>query len=134
MTAAKFAANNALHDAQGLRAIGYFDERELPYYYFMPSQFAISDRFFSPAPTRNQPNRMFAVAATSDDHVYPPQNAGDRVTIFDVLQQAGASWRVYAVDPKASTLQPFTIFTSHPEGVVPASQPTDAPCCFEHLP
>lgn len=121
-TAAKFATDNGLHDTQGLRAMGYFDDRDIPYYYFMATQFATSDRWFSPAPTRTQPNRMFAIAATSDGHVYPPPTGTDRLTIFDLAQNAGVSWRVYAVDPQASTLQPFPVFDAHPEAVVPASQ------------
>ena len=121
-TAAKFASDTGLNDTQGLRAMGYFDEREIPFYYFMATQFAISDRWFSPAPTRTQPNRMFAIAATSDGLVYPPKTGTDRLTIFDLLQNAKVSWRVYAIDPKASTLEPFPVFEAHPEAVVPASQ------------
>jgi phospholipase C len=54
--------------------------------------------------------------------VYPPKIGTDRITIFDLLQAAKVSWRVYAVGPKPSTLEAFVIYTSHPEGVVTASQ------------
>ena len=113
-TAAKFAVDIKLNDTQGLRAMGYFDEHEIPYYYFMATRFATSDRFFSPAPTRTQPNRMFAIAATSDGHVYPPTTGTDRLTIFDLLQNAQVSWRLKALEPHASTLQPFPEFYYHP--------------------
>jgi phospholipase C len=121
-TAAKFATDTGLSDTQGLRSMGYFDEREIPFYYFMATQFATSDRWFSPVPSRTQPNRMFAIAASSDGLVYPPKTGTDRLTIFDVLQKAGVSWRVYAVGLRASTLEAFPIFDAHPEGVVPMSQ------------
>ena len=50
--------------------------------------------------TRTQPNRMYGVAATSDGHVYPPVGPGksNKPTIFDRLQAAGISWRVYVPD------------------------------------
>jgi len=121
-TAAGFAKANNLNDVAGARAMGYYDATDIPYYYFMASQFATSDRWFSPAPTRTQPNRLYAVAATSAGHAYPPTQAIANWTIFDQLQTRNVSWKVYAVDPKASTLEPFGIFTGHPEKIVPYQQ------------
>ena len=37
-----------LMDTNGIRAMGYFDGSDLNYYYFMASNFATSDRWFSP--------------------------------------------------------------------------------------
>ncbi len=121
-TAGKFARDTGLNDVNGTRAMGYYDATDLPYYYFMASQFATSDRWFSPAPTRTQPNRLYAIAATSAGHVYPPQQALDNFTIFDLLENRNVSWKVYSVDPKASTLEPFATYTTHPDKIVPASQ------------
>ncbi len=121
-TAAKFARDTGLNDINGIRAMGYYDSTDLPYYYFMSSQFATSDRWFSPAPTRTQPNRLYSIAATSAGHAYPPQQALANFTIFDLLENQKVTWKVYAVDPKASTIEPFATFTAHPENIVPASQ------------
>ena len=52
-------------DINGQRVMGYYDENDLPYYYFMASQFAMSDHWFSPIMTNTPANRMYAMAATS---------------------------------------------------------------------
>lgn len=94
-TAGKFARDNGYWDVEGQRTMGYYDWTQLPYYYFMATQFAISDRWFSPAPTRTAPNRYYAVSATSVGHAYPATSGLTNPTIFDELQQAGISWKVY---------------------------------------
>ena len=42
----------------GQRAMGYYDQGILNYYYYMASQFAISDRWFSPVSSKSTPNRI----------------------------------------------------------------------------
>src|SRR5580704_12432218 len=69
-------------DVDGVRAMGYYDGTDLPYYYFMASNFATSDRWFSPVMSRTQPNRLFMLAATSAGHVYPPTSTLTNQTIF----------------------------------------------------
>lgn len=87
------------HDTDGKRAMGYYDGNDLNYYYFMASNFATSDRWFSPVMTRTQPNRMYLLAGTSHGHVYelgktssPP--LPDK-TIFQLLQESGITWKIY---------------------------------------
>src|SRR6185369_542381 len=53
--AAGFAGSNGYFDQRGVRAMGYFTSADLPYYYFMASQFAMSDRYFSPLPASTPP-------------------------------------------------------------------------------
>ena len=87
-----------LNDVNGLRAMGYFDGDDLNYYYFMASNFATSDRWFSPVMSRTQLNRMYLLAATSAGHAYPlapPYSALSNTTIFQELQNAGISWKIY---------------------------------------
>jgi phospholipase C len=101
-------ANNARHqnpmynDVNGIRVMGYYDGAELNYYYFMASNFATSDRWFSPVMSRTDPNRMYLLAATSQGHAYPLNTTNSpkltATTIFQELQQAGISWKIY-VDP-----------------------------------
>jgi phospholipase C len=124
-------------DFNGIRAIGYYDQDILPYYYFMASNFATSDRWFSPVMSRTQPNREFLIAATSLGHVYPPPGAGEDTggstqftnrTIFQSLQEAGISWRVYVTDSQFGSLPPhtelgmYTFANSHTDHFVPATQ------------
>ena len=102
--AAKFAMDSGFTDTAGLRAMGFYDGSDLNYYYFMASKFATSDRWFAPVMDRTQVNRMYLFAATSQGYVYPPgTNANDNApltapTIFDALQKAGVSWKVYFTD------------------------------------
>ncbi len=102
--AAKFAVDEGFTDTAGVRAMGYYDSSDLNYYYYMASNFATSDRWFAPALDRTQVNRMYLFAATSQGYAYPPgTDAADNApltasTIFDALQKAGVSWKVYYTD------------------------------------
>jgi phospholipase C len=88
-------------DLTGQRAMGYYDQGLLNYYYYMASQFALSDRWFSPVSTKSIGNRIatFTGGTTQglvndpggDDHL--PQL--DIPTIFQELDQAKVSWKIY---------------------------------------
>ncbi len=129
-TAAKDAQGEHFHDVQGRRVMGYYDQTDLPYYYFMATYFATSDRWFSPVMTRTQPNRMYILAATSAGHAYPPTGGGLLTvpTIFDELQQAGVSWKIYVTDKvngsllQGSYISMFAAGKKYPQNVVPVAQ------------
>jgi phospholipase C len=94
-----------LMDTNGVRAMGYFDGSDLNYYYFMASNFATSDRWFSPTMDRTQINRMYLLAATSAGHALPlapPETPLTATTIFEELQNAGITWKIY-VNPGGTT-------------------------------
>jgi phospholipase C len=99
---------NPVNDVNGYRTMGYFTDADLNYYYYMATQFATSDRWFSPVMSRTQLNRAYILAATSDGYAYPPGSNSDdgnpfsSPTIFQSLQTAGISWRVY-VDPDGTS-------------------------------
>lgn len=111
-------------DVIGKRVMGFYTQDELPSYYFLATQFATSDRWFAPAPTETQPNRMYLVAATSVGHAHAPTNTVSAPTIFDLLDQKGVSWKIYYVDPTIdSELSFFTGFMSkHRDKFFPISQ------------
>jgi phospholipase C len=137
----------AFTDTNGLRALGFYDGGDLNYYYFMASNFATSDRWFNPVMTRTHPNREYLIAATSQGYVYPEgTDAQDTAllpaaTIFQELQSAGISWKIY-VDPTnsgcsgppyaasclitLSYVQNFTfantIVAQYPQNIAPISQ------------
>jgi phospholipase C len=118
-----------MHDIAGVRVMGYYDASDLPYYYFMASNFATSDRWFSPVMSRTQPNRMYLVAATSAGHAYPLTQGEQPLpnkTIFQMLEEHGISWKVYMTDfpPLAgeSTTSMFSFFAQHQDKIVPISQ------------
>jgi len=92
-------------DLAGKRAMGYYDATQLVFYYWAATQFATSDRWFSAAPARTQVNRMYFLAATSNGYAFPggndghPElNMGGVKNIFELLQNAGVSWKVYVTD------------------------------------
>ncbi len=102
-TAGHDARNNnpPYYDTNGIRGMGYYDGTDLNYYYYMASQFSTSDRWFSPAMTRTEPNRDYLISATSQGYVYPiGTDSSDQAlltapTIFQELQSAGISWKIY---------------------------------------
>lgn len=122
--AAKNARDNGFHDIEGLRSMGYYDWNDLPFYYFMASQFAMSDKWFSPAPTNTNENRHYMYAATSTGHVYPWTGApSTSTTIFDELQAAGVSWKVYAANSNATVFNQFaSLKNKYPDHLVPMQQ------------
>ena len=139
--------NPPFTDTDGVRAMGYYDGDDLNYYYFMASNFGTSDRWFNPVMTRTHPNREYLIAATSQGYAYPEgTDAQDTAplqatTIFQELQKAGITWKIY-VDPQGSSctgppydpaclvqlsyVQNFTfgqtIATQYPNNIAPISQ------------
>jgi phospholipase C len=94
-------------DLNGVRVMGYYDGNDLNYYYALASDFATSDRWFSPVLSRTPPNREYLIAGTSHGYAYPiGTNANDMTLIpsppiFEILQQQGITWKIY-VDPNGS--------------------------------
>ncbi len=116
-TAAKDASGYGLYDVLGHRAMGYFvGDNQLNYYYFMASSFATSDRWFAPAMTRTQPNRMYLYGATSAGHVNALNTTGSppltNETIFELMQDNSISWKIY-VHPDASGCTTASCLYSH---------------------
>jgi phospholipase C len=95
------ACSGQFTDSTGERAMGYYDQDFLNYYYYMASQFAVSDRWFSPVASKSIPNRIatFTGGTTqglvhdpgSNDHL-PQPNINN---IFEELDNAGVSWKIY---------------------------------------
>jgi phospholipase C len=98
-------------DVQGQRNMAYYDETVLPFYYFLASQFATSDRWFSPIPSNSGPNRFAELAATTAGYAHNPPEL-DVKTIFQLLDNAGVSWKVYYSDvgPSRTPLTTLTNF------------------------
>jgi len=139
-TAGGYCAHSAqCWDTVGTRAAGYYTDTDLPFYYWAATQFATSDRWFSPNPTRTQPNRTYLLAATSEGHAYPPTPTNPwnlkAKTIFQLLEENHITWKVYvtsgitASTPTGNTyMNYYNQFTPlHTANFVPATQfATDA--------
>jgi phospholipase C len=92
--------NVAPGDPTGSRTMGYYDENDLPFYYALYSTFAIGDRYFSSLMGPTQPNRFYLYAGTSFGRTVnglPPSGSEfSQPSLFNLLDQAGVSWKVYS--------------------------------------
>src|SRR5947207_2665898 len=115
-------------DPTGTRAMGYYDENDLPSYYDAAARFATSDRFFSPLLANSNPNRMYLFTATSFGNttpVNPPAGGFTQKTIFKLLDEAGVSWRYYYHGKASSSfIQNFSIYKTDAAKVVPLGSDT----------
>ena len=117
------AANAAPTDPTGSRAMGFYDIHDLPFYYSLYSAFAIGDRYFASVPGPTFPNREYLLAGTSFGHIrndLPAAGLTGR-SIFNELDEAGESWKIYFSDIPAGFL--FAYVRTHAAGhVVPINQ------------
>jgi phospholipase C len=88
-------------DTIGQRAMGYYDQSFLNYYYYMASQFAVSDRWFSPVASKSIDNRVATFTGGSTQGLVKDPGGDDRLgqldipNIFQELDQASVSWKIY---------------------------------------
>jgi phospholipase C len=131
-----------INDVIGARAMGYYTGDNLNYYYFMASNFATSDRWFSPAMSRTQINREYMLAATSQGHAYPLDATTGPLTakpIVQLLDENHITWKDYVhplnVPTPCTTAQCLmgqsylaqfsyapTIVSKEPQNMVPVDQ------------
>ncbi len=99
-TSAGICAGN-FTDMTGQRSMGYYDQGFLNYYYFMASQFAVDDRWFSPVASKSIANRVATfTGGTTQGLVKDPGNEDhlgqlDIPTIFQELDAANVTWKIY---------------------------------------
>jgi phospholipase C len=80
--------------------MSYYDDRDIPFYYFLANTFAIADHDFPSVQSGTWPNRDYLVLGTSDqvrstDTGFPSSSLP---TLFTLLTARGVSWGVYAED------------------------------------
>jgi phospholipase C len=88
-------------DLTGKRVMGYYDQDFLNYYYYMASQFAVSDRWFSPVATKSIGNRIATFTGGTTQGLVKDPGGDDHLSqldipnIFQELDQAKITWKVY---------------------------------------
>jgi phospholipase C len=86
-------------EAAAAVAMGYWGERDLPFYYGLARTFPVADRWFSSCLGPTFPNRRFLIAGTAhgliDDSPYDLLDYPPAGTIFDLLTMHGISWANY---------------------------------------
>jgi len=118
--------------------MGFYDQRDIPFYYELAKTFAISDRYFSSVLGPTLPNRAYALAATSFGHlttaeIFPPPGGYKPITgtIMDLLDRRHVSWINFFSDlPTTAIFRPPDV----PNTMQPVTQfflkarPKPAPC------
>jgi len=85
-----YAANSNL-------TMGYFDYRQIPYYWDYASQFVLLDNFYSSVFASSLPNHLYLLAGQSGGVVRRALSANFTLpTIVDELNQNHISWKYYA--------------------------------------
>ncbi|MGZ3421295.1 MAG: phospholipase C [Polyangiales bacterium] len=81
----------------GLFSLSYYDQTDLPFYYWLASTWALNDRHFASVRSGTYPDRNFLYLGTNDGVKQTALDYPDPATtsIFDRLSDAGFSWGVY---------------------------------------
>lgn len=88
-------------DERGRRrrtAMGYYDDRDIPFYWNVADEYVLFDSFFGSAAGGSLTNHMFwTTGGPGDDDPSETVPAGgfDAPTIFDRLEAKGVSWKFY---------------------------------------
>jgi phospholipase C len=88
-------------DTTGQRSMGYYDQGFLNYYYYMASQFAVSDRWFSPVSSKSIANRIATFTGGTTQGLVKDPGGDDKLgqldipNIFQELDQPNVSWKIY---------------------------------------
>ena len=120
-----FILRNQLGAPGDTEPMSYYDQTDLPFYYNLAENFAISDRHFCSLLGPTFPNRSYLMAATSFGHLstndsippavgYQPING----TIFDLLDNNGVSWADFFQDvPQDGSFRPYDFTHNLPVAV-----------------
>ncbi len=97
-----FALTN---EPDGARALGYYDEPDLPFYYALANEFAIGDRYFCSLLGPTWPNRLYLYSGSSHGLTKNTIPTVHVPSVYSELADAGVEWRVYR-----SNLTPAAMF------------------------
>ena len=113
--------------ASGGIAMGYWDGRDLPFYYGLAQTFPLCDRWFCSTLCQTYPNRLFLMAGTAAGLVSTDVQAiisrpePPNGSIFQQLDAHGISWLDYASDLPQILLFP-KYYNAHPHAHVPVQR------------
>jgi phospholipase C len=80
--------------------MGYFDSRDIPYYWKFAAEYVLADRFFSPSIRSDLVNSLYAIGVQPSMRLQdvPIQGLKVNKTIFDELASKGVPWKIYVED------------------------------------
>lgn len=123
-------------DSNGILTMGYFTQRELPFYYALADAFTICDHYFCSVLGPTDPNRVMSISATIDPAgaaggpcvqtltAGRPANYGQYTweTMAERLLAAGVSWKVYNDPTSLAYLSPWPYFKNYVDPAAPDFQ------------
>ena len=91
---------HSLKRFDGTIAMGYYDHRDIPYYWNLAEYFVLADNFFSSVAGGSFQNHLYLYAGTDDrpqggEYGSAPPEGMDIPIIFDLLEEEGISWKNY---------------------------------------
>lgn len=103
------AVANHVSPGLGNYALGYYDNRQIPGYWSLASNFTLADHYFAPVFGPTDPNRIYSFAGQSggllDNNI--TYTSVDVPTIFDQLQGRGVSWNYFYSSILVSYAPPY---------------------------
>ena len=97
----------------GSLVMGYYNADAIPFYWYLADEYVLADSWFSSVMGPSFPNHLFLFGASAsspegDRYSSVPAGGLDLLTIFDRLEEAGVSWKVYVqgYDPTANFRDP----------------------------
>jgi phospholipase C len=78
----------------GARAMRYYDQTDIPFYYWLAGEFALGERYFASVLGPTWPNRMYLMAATSFGLGQNVLASADK-TLMDYLDLRQVQWKMY---------------------------------------
>lgn len=105
-----YASRNVPNNPQNV--MGFYNNRDIPYYWQFASEYVLAQRFFSPSMRSDLVNSLYAIGADILPYLelkrVPETGLDVRKTIFDELENNKISWKVYienysgvkSMDPK----------------------------------
>jgi len=98
-----YVRENSTRRQTGDRAMGYYTDEDIPFYYDLANNFAIGDRHFASVLGPTIVNRFYMLAGSSYGHIKNEvcsilRDDFDRPNIFDLLSRHGITWKYYFSD------------------------------------
>ncbi len=77
--------------------LGYFDNRDIPYYWKFATEYVLAQRFFSPSIRSDLVNSLYAIGAQPSMRLQEVPQEGLEInrTIFDELESKRVPWKIY---------------------------------------
>jgi phospholipase C len=80
---------------EGRVAMGYYDERDVGYYWNLADEYVLFDRYFGAPPGPAGTSHLYWVTGAAAEGQVPEGRLESVTTIFDRLQASGVSWKFY---------------------------------------